>query len=107
MGAKKQSAKKNLLTLLKALDQGPAPDPDDWVPVQYAVPEPAWEATMKSVHTRFGALNATTYTTSLPGASAGAYMVVQFATSFVGKADAVATVTPAKQADGRWRVSGH
>ncbi len=31
MGAKKQSAKKNLLTLLKALEQGPAPDPDDWV----------------------------------------------------------------------------
>ncbi len=34
---------------------------------------------MKSVYTRFGTLSSTTYTTSLPGASAGAYTVVQFA----------------------------
>ncbi len=34
-------------------------------------------------------------------------MVIQFETSFVNKNSAVETITPVKDEDGRWRVSGY
>ncbi|MBN1942453.1 MAG: DUF4019 domain-containing protein [Phycisphaerae bacterium] len=48
-----------------------------------------------------------TYTTTLPGAPDGQYVVIQFQTAFENKADAVETVTPMKDKDGTWRVSGY
>jgi len=47
------------------------------------------------------------YETSLPGAPDGEYVVIQFKTVFENKADAVETVTPTKDPDGHWRVSGY
>jgi hypothetical protein len=47
------------------------------------------------------------YATSLPGAPDGEYVVIQFETSFENKNDAVETVTPMKDEDGKWRVSGY
>lgn len=47
-----------------------------------------------------------TYTTSLPGAPDGEYVVLQFQTSFENKAQAVETVTPMLD-QGQWRVSGY
>jgi len=47
------------------------------------------------------------YTRSLPGAPDGEYVVIQFATSFEKRAQATETVTPMKDRDGRWRVSGY
>jgi hypothetical protein len=44
---------------------------------------------------------------SLPGAPDGEYVVIQFTTSFDGKAVATETVTPMKDPDGHWRVSGY
>ncbi len=44
---------------------------------------------------------------SLPGAPKGPYVVIQFASAFQEKADAVETITPAWGADGRWRVAGY
>jgi len=35
------------------------------------------------------------------------YVVIQFASSFANKAAALETVTPMKDADGTWRVSGY
>jgi hypothetical protein len=47
------------------------------------------------------------YTTTLPGAPDGEYVVIQYETSFENKKVAVETVTPMKDADGHWRVSGY
>jgi len=47
------------------------------------------------------------YRTQLPGAPDGEYVVIEFSTSFAGKAGAVETVTPMKDADGTWRVAGY
>jgi len=47
------------------------------------------------------------FTTTLPGASDGRYVVIRFQASFARKASAVETVTPMQEADGRWRVSGY
>jgi hypothetical protein len=49
----------------------------------------------------------TTYATELPGAPDGEYVVIQFAASFKAKKSAVETVTPMKDEDGSWRVSGY
>jgi predicted SnoaL-like aldol condensation-catalyzing enzyme len=48
-----------------------------------------------------------TYTTSLPGAPDGQYVVIQFNTSFENKKSRVETVTPRMDSDGKWRVSGY
>ncbi len=47
------------------------------------------------------------YTTSLPGAPDGEYVVIQFATAFENKKTAVETITPLLEKDGQWRVSGY
>ncbi len=47
------------------------------------------------------------YHTSLPGAPDGEYVVIQFNTSFENKKSAIETVTPMKDEDGKWRVSGY
>lgn len=45
--------------------------------------------------------------TQLPGAPDGEYAVIQFETSFANKKSAIETVTPMKDPDGKWRVSGY
>jgi len=45
--------------------------------------------------------------TSLPGAPDGDYVVIQFQTSFANKASAVETITPMRDRDGAYRVSGY
>ena len=52
-------------------------------------------------------LKGTQAMTSLPGAPDGEYVVIQYQTSFEKKKDAVETVTPMKDPDGKWRVSGY
>ena len=47
------------------------------------------------------------YTTSLPGAPDGQYVVIQYETSFENKKAAIETVTPMMDRDGKWRVSGY
>jgi hypothetical protein len=47
------------------------------------------------------------YTTSMPGAPDGRYVVIRYATSFEQKASAVETVTPMVDTDGNWHVSGY
>jgi hypothetical protein len=43
----------------------------------------------------------------LPGAPDGEYVVLQFTTAFEHKRAATETVTPMREADGAWRVSGY
>lgn len=52
-------------------------------------------------------VESTQYETTLPGAPDGEYVVIRFRSSFQNKKEAVETVTPMKEADGRWKVSGY
>jgi len=47
------------------------------------------------------------YTTSLPGAPDGEYVVIKCKTSFTNKKSAIETITPMKDKDGKWKVSGY
>lgn len=47
------------------------------------------------------------YTTELPGAPAGEYVVLQFRTEASGDRTVGETVVPMKQEDGSWKVSGY
>lgn len=52
-------------------------------------------------------LRGASYTTSLPGAPDGEYVVIQYETDFANKEGAVETITPMLDEDGQWRVSGY
>jgi hypothetical protein len=47
------------------------------------------------------------YTRSLPGAPDGEYVVIQYDTQFEQKAAASEFVTPFREIDGAWKVSGY
>jgi hypothetical protein len=71
-----------------------------------------WENTLNGVRKPLGGLIkreviSEEYMTSLPGAPDGEYVVIQYNTSFENKKDALETVTPMKDEDGVWRVSGY
>ena len=77
-----------------------------------AVTEEKWSQTITTARRPFGKLlsrqvKVAKYETSLPGAPDGEYVVIQFASVFENKAEAVETVTPMKDPDGEWRVSGY
>lgn len=77
-----------------------------------AVKPEQWEQSMQSARKPLGKIvsrrvKSTTYSTSLPGAPDGEYVVIQFETSFEKKKSAVETVTRMMDTDGRWRVSGY
>lgn len=77
-----------------------------------AVKQDQWEQTAQATRQPLGKLvsrkvSSTSYKTSLPGAPDGEYFVIQFATSFENKKSAVETVTPMKDKDGKWKVSGY
>ena len=77
-----------------------------------AVSKEQWNKSLLSVRKPLGKvikreLKSTQYTTSLPGAPDGEYVVIQYATSFTNKKSAIETVTPMLGKDGKWRVSGY
>jgi len=49
----------------------------------------------------------THYVTSLQGVPDGEYFIIYFTTTFTNKKSAIETVTPMKDPDGIWRVSGY
>ncbi len=74
--------------------------------------ESQWVASIAQVRGPLGALRSrhlvsAKFFRSLPGAPDGEYVVIQFASSFEKKAAATESVTPMKDPDGRWRVSGY
>jgi hypothetical protein len=76
------------------------------------VKKETWSEMVHSVRSPFGAvikrkLKSANFTKSLPGAPDGEYVVIQFATSFDNKKKSVETITPMKDTDGQWRVSGY
>ena len=79
---------------------------------QKAVSKEQWQKQLQSVRTPLGRLQSrkllsVTFTTSLPGAPDGEYVVVQFDTNFENMKPGIETVTPMKSEDGKWQVSGY
>lgn len=77
-----------------------------------AVTKEQWRQAMVASRKPLGSLvsrkvKSTQYSTSLPGAPDGEYVVIQFTASFTNKKSAIETVTPMKDPDGLWRVSGY
>jgi hypothetical protein len=77
-----------------------------------AVTKEQWEKTLEALRPAMGDLifrnvKSATYANSLPGAPDGEYVVIQFSTKFTNKKSAIETVTPMKDPDGKWRVSGY
>lgn len=77
-----------------------------------AVTKEQWESSAKLFRTPLGKLvsrkvKSKQYTTTAPGAPDGEYVIIQFDTSFENKKTAIETITPMKDKDGKWRVSGY
>jgi hypothetical protein len=43
----------------------------------------------------------------MPGAPDGEYVIIMYASQFENRADATEIVTPVREKDGSWRVSGY
>ncbi len=79
---------------------------------QKAVTEAGWADAMTTFRKPMGEMKSRKSLTtksahSLPGAPDGEYVVMQFTTSFSGKAEAVETVTFMKEPDGSWKAAGY
>jgi len=77
-----------------------------------AVSKEDWKKSLSAVRTPIGSLKTremamSKFSTTLPGAPDGEYVVFQFNTSFAQKATALETVTAMKDTDGAWRVAGY
>jgi tetratricopeptide (TPR) repeat protein len=99
---------------LAALDAGKYADcwEQSAAAIRKTVPKANLEAALKTALQPFGKvvsrkLLAADYETSLPGAPNGEYVIMQYQTDFESKKGAIETITPTKEADGQWRVSGY
>ena len=77
-----------------------------------ALQPPQWEQQIRAVRSPLGQVlsrkvKSATSKNSLPGAPDGKYVIIQFTTTFAHKKGAIETVTPMKDDDGVWRVSGY
>ena len=77
-----------------------------------AIKSADWEQTIKAVRKPLGnvisrSIVSQQYTTTLPGAPDGKYVVIQYQTSFANKKEAIETITPMMDKDGKWHVSGY
>jgi tetratricopeptide (TPR) repeat protein len=71
-----------------------------------------WETAVGMARKPFGKLisrqvSSTAYTTTAPGAPDGEYVIITCNASYENKKDAIETVTPMLDSDGKWRVSGY
>ena len=73
---------------------------EEWVESLTATRKPLGSATYRT-------LKYMNYSTTLPGAPDGEYLVIQFTTYFENKKPAIETITPMRDKDGKWRVSGY
>ncbi len=86
---------------------------DDASPLlQQSMPKTQWETTLAPVRQPLGGLvvrklRSATYTTTIPGAPEGQYVVVVYDTRFENRPVAFETVTPMREKDGSWKVSGY
>lgn len=109
--AKAQTAAKAWLVLVDAEKYGQSWDQAALL-FRSAVMKTEWDRAAKAARGPLGAMKSRTlksanFTHSLPGAPDGEYVVIQFDTQFANKASAIETVTPMRDKDGVWRVSGY
>lgn len=81
-------------------------------PLKKAVTSDQWKASIAKVRAPLGKMISrqpilVKYTQTLPNAPTGEYVVVQYETRFSNQQTAVETVTPRREQDGQWRVSGY
>jgi Protein of unknown function (DUF4019) len=79
---------------------------------QEAVPKSGWASQIQSVRSPLGAvksrvIKSAKFARVLPGAPTGEYVVIQYETQFEQMDNAVETVTPLREKDGSWKVSGY
>ena len=106
-----QSAATAWLALTDAARYGPSWDEASSL-FKAAITKANWESALKGARAPLGVLKArkvraATFTRTVPGAPDGEYVVIQFDTQFENKAAAVETITPMREKDGSWRVSGY
>lgn len=82
------------------------------VQLQRAVPRPSWEARLRAQRGPLGPVVArrlkwASYTETLPELAIGQSVVLEYETRFENKVSAVETVTPVKDARGRWKVGAY
>jgi|SRR4051794_18053539 hypothetical protein len=106
-----ETAAQSWLGLLVKSDYGASWDTAASV-FKSAVTKPQWQQAASSARDPLGKvvsrkLKAAEYTTSLPGAPDGKYVVIQYESSFENKKSGIETVTPMLDKDGQWHVSGY
>lgn len=79
---------------------------------QESIPRLKWEVMVQDVRENVGGLGArklrsANYTTALPGAPEGEYVVIQYGTQFERRALSIETVSAMLGKDGTWKVSGY
>ncbi len=79
---------------------------------QSKVTEEQWKTAARNARGPYGKvlsrkLKSARFERTLPYAPDGEYVVIQYETSFENKKDGVETVTPMKEKDGVWKVSGY
>lgn len=99
------------LVLLDA-GQYPATWTQSASPFRAAVSQENWLSAASQVRTPLGPVTTRTlasaqFSRTLPGVPDGEYVVIQYNTTFQNKASAVETITPMRDKDGAWRVSGY
>ena len=77
-----------------------------------AVSQDQWVQAAQQVRAPLGAVKTRTvknaqFTRTLPNAPQGEYVLIQYDTTFANKAGAVETITPMRDTDGSWKVSGY
>lgn len=77
-----------------------------------AVSRTDWVAALDQVRKPLGKivsrkLRGSKFTTDIPGAPPGEYVIIQYDTTFANAAGKTETITPMKDKDGVWRVSGY
>ena len=80
--------------------------------VREAMPRVQWVVALQELRKKLGGvvrrkLRSATYAKDPPNAPPGEYVVIQYDTTFENRALAVETLTPVRQPDGSWRVSGY
>jgi len=81
-------------------------------PFKEKVTKEQWRSTMSSGRAPLGKMESRQfkdgqYETSLPGAPAGKYFVIQYRTKFANSGPMIETITPMLDKDGTWRVAGY
>ena len=110
----KKEAEKSAMSWLTLVDNGDYGKSWDEAAIlfQKAISKEDWVKTIKGVRPPLGEVEkrkfeSATYMTEVPGAPDGEYVVIQYFTVFSNKASAIETITPMKEKDGSWKVSGY